>query len=55
MVTTNAYTGIPVLLGNQGNGATIDRNAGTGADPATDMSSAIKANTEIYFNITYTS
>ena len=55
MTTTNAFTGIPVLLGNGASGATIDRNAGTGADPATDMSSAIKANSEIYFNITYTS
>jgi hypothetical protein len=53
--TTNAFTGIPVLLGNQGTGAYIDRNAGTGADPALDLSNAIKANSEIYFNITYTS
>jgi hypothetical protein len=54
LTTTNAYTGVAVLLGNTGVGATMDRNAGTGADPTTDFASAIKANTEIYFNLTYT-
>jgi hypothetical protein len=51
---TNAYTGFAIMLGNQSDGAYIDRNAGTGADAALDMSSAIKANSEIYFNLTYT-
>ena len=52
--TTNAYTGFAIMLGNQSNGAYIDRNANTGADAAVDLSSAIKAGTEIYFNLTYT-
>jgi hypothetical protein len=51
---TNAYTGFAIMLGNQSDGAYIDRNANTGADAALDMSSAIKANSEIYFNLTYT-
>jgi hypothetical protein len=42
------------MLGNEGTDVFIDRNAGTGADAATDLSSAIKANSEIYFNLTYT-
>jgi hypothetical protein len=54
LTTTNAYTGVAVLLGDGAVSATIDRNAGTGADPAVDFASAIKANTEIYFNLTYT-
>jgi hypothetical protein len=53
--TTNAFTGIPVLVGTQDTGAFIDRNDATGANPALDLSNAIKANTELYFNITYTS
>jgi hypothetical protein len=51
---TNAYTGFAIMLGTQSDGAYIDRNANTGADAALDMSSAIKANSEIYFNLTYT-
>jgi hypothetical protein len=53
--TTNAFTGVPWCLGEVGNAHVyIDRNAGTGADPAVDLASAIKTNTEIYFNFTYT-
>ncbi len=52
--TTNAYTGIPICLGNEATAIFIDRNAGTGADPATDLAAAIKAATEFYFTFTYT-
>jgi hypothetical protein len=53
--TTNAFTGVPWCLGENGNPHIyIDRNAGTGADPAVDLASAMKAGSEIYFNFTYT-
>jgi hypothetical protein len=53
--TTNAFTGVPWCLGETGNTYIyIDRNAGTGADPAVDLASAMKAGSEIYFNFTYT-
>ena len=54
LVTTNAFTGVPWALSIAGNASVnIDRNAGTGADPATDLASAIKVNTEGYFSCTY--
>ena len=53
-VTTNSFTGVPWALGNGSTGIFIDRNAGTGADSAIDLASAIKSTTEMYFNFTYT-
>ena len=53
LLTTNAFTGVPWCIGNEVTSINIDRNAGTGADPATDLASAIKANTEFYINFTY--
>ncbi len=53
ILTTNAFTGVPWCIGNEGTSISIDRNAGTGADPATDLASAIKTNTEFYINFTY--
>ena len=54
LLTTNAFTGVPWTLGSAGGTTSfIDRNAGTGADPAVDLASAIKANTEGYFSCTY--
>jgi len=55
LVTTNAYTGVPWCVGEGSNSLVyIDRNAGTGADPAIDLASAIRATTEFYVNFTYT-
>jgi hypothetical protein len=55
LTTTNAFTGVPWCLGEVSNAHIyIDRNAGTGADPAVDLASAMKAGSEIYFNFTYT-
>jgi len=55
LLTTNAYTGVPWCIGEGGNSYVyIDRNAGTGADPAVDLASAIRATTEFFVNFTYT-
>jgi hypothetical protein len=55
LLTTNAYTGVPWCVGEGSNAHVyIDRNPGTGADPAIDLASAIKTNTEFYVNFTYT-
>ena len=55
LTTTNAFTGVPWCLGEVSNTHIyIDRNAGTGADPAVDLASAMKAGSEVYFNFTYT-
>jgi hypothetical protein len=51
---SNAFTGFGVMLGDQGTGVFIDRNSVNGATAATDMASAIKVDTEVYFNLTYT-
>ena len=54
LVTTNAFTGVPWALSVAGSAAaTIDRNAGTGADPSVDLANAVKTNTELYFSCTY--
>ena len=53
VLTTNAYTGMAVAVGDQVTGVTIDRDAGTGADPALDFCAAIKAATEMYIAFSY--
>ena len=53
MLTTNAYTGMAVAVGDEITGVTIDRDAGTGADPALDFCAAIKAATEMYIAFSY--
>ena len=54
ITASNSYTGFGVMIGDQSTGVFIDRNAVNGADPATDLAGAMKANTEVYFNLTYT-
>lgn len=53
MATTNAFTGIPIILGNEANGFYIDRQNTDGSDPGTDMSAAMKSGSEFYFSISY--
>jgi hypothetical protein len=54
ITASNSYTGFGVMIGDQSSGVFIDRNAVNGADPSTDLAGAMKANTEVYFNLTYT-
>jgi len=51
---SNSYTGFGIMLGDQGTGVFIDRNAVNGATAAIDLAGAMKAGTEVYFNLTYT-
>jgi hypothetical protein len=53
VLSTDAFTGFPFVLGDGGSGIFIDRNQADGSDSKTDFCLYIKSTSEIFINVTY--